>query len=85
MAIIFHTLQNLLVALENLLTVYFCTQAHSMCIGSIVNVPTCRDQFVKTQIEQLFWFPILRKNTNIWKEMQIFGKKYKYLAKNANI
>ena len=66
MAIIFHTLQNLPLALENLSIVYFCTQAHSMCIGSIVNVPTCRDQFVKTQIKQLSWFLILRE-------------KYKYI------
>ena len=32
-----------------------------MYIGSIIHVQTCLDQFVKTQIEQLSWFPILRK------------------------
>ena len=65
MALLFHTLQNLPLALEHLSTVYFCTQAHSMYIGSIVNVGSRMDQFVKTQIEQLFWFLILRKNKHV--------------------
>ena len=72
MALLFHSLQDLPAALvpkeiHILTTVSFCSQVNynqrprNIIIGSIRHVTSLIVQFVKTQIERLSWFIILRK------------------------